>query len=111
METNWDLLIENHFDKKDTLDMDVLVEMVEEVIKEQQYDTSDEKALLNFLRSDERYKDAAKHNSSTGKTLVITNMGSAQNRDAALDLIGADKTKLYKSGSKYYIGGTMPLGS
>ena len=110
METNWDLLIENHFDKKDTLDMDVLVEMVEEVIKEQQYDTSDEKALLNFLRSDERYKDAAKHNSSTGKTLVITKMGSAQNRDAALDLIGADKTKPYKSGSKYYIGGRMPQG-
>lgn len=34
METNWDLLIENHFDKKETLDMDVLVEMVEQVMTE-----------------------------------------------------------------------------
>ncbi len=30
METNWDLLIENHFDKKETLAMDMLVEMVED---------------------------------------------------------------------------------
>jgi hypothetical protein len=35
METNWDLLIENHFDKKDTLAMDMLVEMVEDVMSEQ----------------------------------------------------------------------------
>ena len=35
METNWDLLIENHFDKKDTLDMDMLVEMVEDLMSEQ----------------------------------------------------------------------------
>jgi hypothetical protein len=35
METNWDLLIENHFDKKDTLAMDMLVEMVEDVMTEQ----------------------------------------------------------------------------
>jgi len=110
METNWDLLIENHFDKKETLAMDMLVEMVEEVIKEQKYDANDEQQILTTLQSDQRYKDAAKHDSSTSKTLVITNVGSAQNRDAALDLIGADKTKLYKSGSKYYIGGRMPQG-
>ena len=35
METNWDLLIENHFDKKETLAMDMLVEMVEDVMSEQ----------------------------------------------------------------------------
>ena len=35
METNWDLLIENHFDKKETLDMEMLVEMIENVITEQ----------------------------------------------------------------------------
>jgi hypothetical protein len=34
METNWDLLIENHFDKKETLAMDMLVEMVEQVMNE-----------------------------------------------------------------------------
>jgi hypothetical protein len=35
METNWDLLIENHFNKKEALAMDMLVEMVEEVMSEQ----------------------------------------------------------------------------
>ena len=34
METNWDLLIENHFDKKETLAMDMLVEMVEDMMSE-----------------------------------------------------------------------------
>ena len=34
METNWDLLIENHFDKKETLAMDMLVEMVEQAMDE-----------------------------------------------------------------------------
>ena len=34
METNWDLLIENHFDKKETLAMDMIVEMVEQVMDE-----------------------------------------------------------------------------
>jgi hypothetical protein len=34
METNWDLLIENHFDKKETLAMDMLVEMVEDLMSE-----------------------------------------------------------------------------
>lgn len=35
METNWDLLIENHFNKKEALAMDMLVEMVEDVMSEQ----------------------------------------------------------------------------
>jgi hypothetical protein len=34
METNWDLLIENHFNKKEALAMDMLVEMVEQAMDE-----------------------------------------------------------------------------
>ena len=34
METNWDLLIENHFDNKETLAMGMIVEMVEQVMDE-----------------------------------------------------------------------------
>ena len=106
-----DQLVENFFQpKRDTLGLDQLVEMVEDLINEQVYDANDVNAILTTLQSDQRYKDAARHDSSTSKTLVITNMGSAQNRDAALDLVGAEKTKPYKSGSKYYIGGRMPQG-
>ena len=52
METNWDLLIENHFDKKEALDMEMLVEMVEE--------TLDEMARLgwaNFNRNPGRFEE------------------------------------------------------
>ena len=106
-----DQLVENFFQPKPkAFGLEQLVEMIEQVMNEQVYDANDVNAILTTLQSDQRYKDAAKHNSSTSKTLVITNMGSAQNRDAALDLIGAEKTKPYKSGSKYYIGGRMPQG-
>lgn len=37
MKANWDLLIENHFEKKNKLDMNFLVEMVEEIINEEYY--------------------------------------------------------------------------
>lgn len=106
-----DQLVENFFQpKRDTLGLDQLVEMVEEVMSEQVYDANDEQGILSTLQSDERYRDAKKHKSSSSKTLIITNMGGAPNRDAALDLIGAEKTKPYKSGSDYFIGGTMPQG-
>ena len=52
METNWDLLIENHFNKKEALAMDMLVEMVEE--------TLDEMATLgwaNFNRNPGRFEE------------------------------------------------------
>lgn len=37
MKANWDLLIENHFEKKSKLDMNFLVEMVEEIINEEYF--------------------------------------------------------------------------
>lgn len=104
-------LVENFFQpKRDTLGLDQLVEMVEEVINEAKYDEQDIRQILSVLRADERFKEAKVHPSSTSNTLVLTNMGGAPNRDAALDLIGADKNRPYKKGSNYFIGGTLPKG-
>jgi hypothetical protein len=102
-----DQLVENFFQpKRDTLGLDQLVEMVEEVMNEAKYSTQNVNQILTTLGNDERFKDAKVH-SSTSNRIYITNMGSAVNRSEALDLIGAKKTMPYKKGSQYYIGGVM----
>ena len=50
-----DQLVENFFQpKRDTLGLDQLVEMVEEVMSEQVYDANDEQGILSTLQSDLR---------------------------------------------------------
>ena len=74
METNWDLLIENHFDKKETLDMDMLVEMVEDIMSEAT-GQENEKYLVDAVKN-------VVAEAGGPVTLRIGNLGTFEIKDA-----------------------------
>lgn len=91
METNWDLLIENHFNKKETLAMDKLVEMVENIMGEAREKLPEElvNQILFVLEQETDQGDEfgpfpveknAKLEGKTRTRIVITNTGQRGNR-------------------------------
>ena len=92
METNWDLLIENHFDKKETLAMDMLVEMVEDAMSERKEKLPEElvNQILSILEQETDQGDDfgsfpveknAKLYGRTSTKIIITNTGQRGNRE------------------------------
>ena len=77
-------LVENYFaPKPKILTKQMLYEIFDEVLKEQEENPAYKKALdtlLGFLEEN-GFTSAAEHNSSTSKTIVITNAGGRPDRD------------------------------